>query len=71
MKAYRTIHQILFVFSFLPMILGWGPWYSTILVPLALIIPFGINEAVLEKRTRNELRAEHQSPMLHEYRNPV
>ncbi|UPO76383.1 hypothetical protein [Arthrobacter sp. Helios] len=51
MKSYRIIHQFLFVLAFLPLVLGWGPWYLMTLLPLALIIPYGINEVVIDKRS--------------------
>lgn len=50
MKSYRIVHQILFTLAFIPLVLSWGPWYLMMLIPLALVIPYGINELIIERR---------------------
>jgi hypothetical protein len=52
MKLYRIIHRVLFILAFIPMLLAVGPWYLTILLPLTVIVPYGINEAVLARKER-------------------
>lgn len=54
MKFYRIVHQVLFVLAFIPILLDLGPWYITILLPLALIVPYGINEMIIARRERVE-----------------
>ena len=58
MKSYRIIHQILFVFSFVPMMLNLGPWYLMILLPLATLIPYGLNEKAIQRK-ESAIAAEH------------
>lgn len=53
MKSYRIIHQVLFVLAFVPMLLNLGPWYVTILLPLALIVAYGINEMIITRKERS------------------
>ncbi len=71
MKSYRTVHQVLFVLAFIPMLLGLGLWYITILLPLALIVPYGINEMIIARRERVEAEG-HSTPLVsaieHAYR---
>ncbi len=66
----RPVHQVLFIAAFLPLILGLGPWYFTLLVPFALLVPYGINEGVIEQRERSAaLHAAHRlSDVEHAYR---
>ena len=61
MKSYRIIHQVLFVLAFVPMLLNLGPWYVTILLPLALIVPYGINEMIITRKERS-VAARHSPP---------
>lgn len=67
MKAYRSVHQALFVLAFVPMILDWWPFYLALIPPLALIIPYALNERSIDRRTREE-RLLQNDPVLHDYR---
>ncbi|MBM7847000.1 hypothetical protein [Arthrobacter roseus] len=67
MKAYRTVHQVLFVLAFVPMILEWWPFYVALIPPLVLIIPYALNERAIERRSREE-RLLLNDPILHDYR---
>ncbi len=55
MKGYRYVHSVLFVASFLPLVLSLWPFWQGILLPLIVLIPFSINEIVIDRR---EKRAE-------------
>ncbi len=67
MKAYRSVHQGLFVLAFVPMILDWWPFYLALIPPLALIIPYALNERAIERMERQEPSLQND-PILHDYR---
>lgn len=60
MKAYRYIHQFLFVLSFLPLVLDIWPFWLALALPIAMVIPFGVNEFVIDRRESKEREAERE-----------
>ena len=54
MRSYRIGHQVLCVLAFLPLVFSWGPWQLMLLIPLALVVPYGINELMIAKRESRE-----------------
>jgi hypothetical protein len=52
MKGYRYVHSVLFVASFLPLVLSLWPFWQGILLPLIVLIPFSINEIVIDRREK-------------------
>jgi hypothetical protein len=74
MKWYRWVHQLIFAASLAPLFMGvWDPWLR-ILLPLVVLVPYGINELVLDRRKKaaparaGEL--DHRDAMVHAYREP-
>ena len=57
MKWYRYIHAILFVASFLPLVLSLVPFWQGIMLPLLVIVPYAINEVVIARRQADSLGA--------------
>ncbi|MBM7795010.1 hypothetical protein JOE60_003601 [Paenarthrobacter ilicis] len=58
MKWYRYVHSVLFVVSFIPLVLSLWPFWQSIMLPLIALVPFTINEIVIdrrEKRTQERL----------------
>lgn len=68
MKSYRIVHQVLFVLAFLPLVLGWGPWYLMVLLPLALVVPYGINELILARKPQVSGDSRRTGALEHAYR---
>lgn len=52
MTWYRYVHPAIFVASFLPLVLSIVPFWQGVLIPLIAIIPFAINEIVLERKRK-------------------
>lgn len=57
MRSYRLVHQFLFVLAFLPLVFSWRPWQLMLLLPLALVVPYGINELVLDRRESRQAKS--------------
>lgn len=71
MRLHRIVRQVLFILGFVPMVLGTGPWYITILLPLALIVRHGVNEVIIAGRERVDAGgrlAPSMSVIEHDYR---
>ena len=70
MKSYRIIHKVLFVLALIPTVFSLAPWYLTILLPLALIVPYGVNEWAIVRKERSiaNARAPYISNIEHAYR---
>lgn len=74
MKWYRYVHSVLFVASFIPLVLSLWPFWQGIMLPLIVLIPFTINEIVIdrrEKRTQESRTAQtvRESTLAHAYRD--
>ncbi|ASN18721.1 hypothetical protein CGK93_02630 [Arthrobacter sp. YN] len=74
MKWYRYAHFVLFVASFLPLVLSLWPFWQGILLPLIVLIPFSINEVVIDRREKRagqsrSAQARRQSTLAHAYRD--
>lgn len=52
MKWYRHVHQLIFVASFVPLVMSWVPFWLGVVIPLVVIVPYAINEIVLERRAK-------------------
>lgn len=70
MKSYRIIHKVLFVLALIPTLFSLAPWYLTILLPLALIVPYGISEWAIARKERSiaKARAPYIRDIQHAYR---
>lgn len=74
MKWYRHVHSVLFVASFLPLVLSLWPFWQGILLPLIVLIPFSINEIVIDRREKRSAQGRpaqvrRQSTLAHAYRD--
>lgn len=72
MKWYRYVHSVLFVASFLPLVLSLWPFWQGILLPLIVLVPFSINEIVIDRREKTDRAgppARPQSKLAHAYRD--
>ncbi|MET3903105.1 hypothetical protein ABIE35_001669 [Paenarthrobacter sp. 4246] len=74
MKWYRYVHSVLFVASFIPLVLSLWPFWQGIMLPLIVLIPFTINEIAIdrrEKRAQEKTPAQtgRQSTLAHAYRD--
>lgn len=74
MKWYRSVHQLIFAASLVPLLMGvWDLWLR-ILPPLVVLVPYAINEVVLHRREKAVLaratELDHKDPMVHAYREP-
>lgn len=58
MKWYRYVHPAIFVASFLPLVSSTVPFWQGIVIPLIAIIPFAINEVILERRRKSRRATE-------------
>lgn len=72
MKWYRWAHQLIFAASLAPLLMGVWDVSLRILLPLFVLIPYGINEVVLyrkEKAARaRAAELDRTDPMAHAYR---
>lgn len=74
MKWYRYVHSVLFVASFIPLVLSFWPFWRGIMLPLIVLVPCTINEIVIdrrEKRTQDSRTAQtvRESTLAHAYRD--
>ncbi|MDR6640627.1 hypothetical protein [Paenarthrobacter nitroguajacolicus] len=74
MKWYRYVHSVLFVASFIPLVLSLWPFWQGILLPLIVLIPFSINEIVIDRREKRSAQGKpgqlsRQSKLAHAYRD--
>lgn len=74
MKWYRYVHSVLFVASFIPLVLSLWPFWQGILLPLIVLIPFSINEIVIDRREKQSAQGApaqlgRQSTLAHAYRD--
>ena len=74
MKWYRYVHSVLFVASFIPLVLSLWPFWQGIMLPLIVLIPFTINEIVIDRREKRAqagrpAQAGRQSTLAHAYRD--
>lgn len=54
MKWYRYVHPVLFVASFMPLVLSLVPFWQGVAIPLIAILPFAANEILLARREKAE-----------------
>jgi hypothetical protein len=59
MKWYRYVHPIVFVIAFLPLVMSWVPFWAGILIALAAIVPYAINEIVLDRKEKKLATENH------------
>lgn len=52
MKWYRYLHSLLFVASVMPLVFSLWPFWQGVLLPLIVLIPFSINEIVIDRREK-------------------
>jgi hypothetical protein len=74
MKWYRYVHSVLFVASFLPLVLSLWPFWQGVLLPLITLVPFSINEMVIDRREKRAAKGRpalvtRQSTLAHAYRD--
>ncbi|MCA4133083.1 hypothetical protein [Arthrobacter sp. M4] len=74
MKWYRWVHQLVFAASLVPLLTGVWDLRVRILLPLVALIPYGINESVLDRREKVTLERarelDHEDSLAHAYREP-
>lgn len=70
MKWWRYAHNVLFALSFLPLVLSLWPFHLALLPPLLLVIPFAVNEFVLDRKSKPISTTAVEDRILHEYREP-
>ncbi|MEZ2388344.1 hypothetical protein AB6813_02130 [bacterium RCC_150] len=74
MKWCRWAHQLLFAASLGPLIMGvWDLWLRLTL-PLAILVPYAVNEGILDWRRKiarnHAIELDQKDPMVHAYREP-
>ncbi|MEJ1114643.1 hypothetical protein WBN73_09095 [Paenarthrobacter sp. CCNWLY172] len=74
MKWYRYVDKVLFVASFLPLVLSLWPFWQGILLPLIVLIPFSINEVIIDRREKQAaedrtVQPTRRSTLAHAYRD--
>ncbi|WP_152642600.1 hypothetical protein [Pseudarthrobacter chlorophenolicus] len=52
MKWYRYVHPLIFVASFMPLVLSLVPFWQGVVIPLAALLPYAANEIVLARREK-------------------
>lgn len=56
MKWYRYVHPLIFVASFMPLVLSLVPFWQGVAIPLAALLPYAANEIVLARREKRGRR---------------
>lgn len=54
MKWYRYVHPIIFVASFMPLVLSLVPFLQGVAIPLFALLPYAANEIMLARREKKE-----------------
>lgn len=74
MKWYRWVHQLVFAAALAPLLMGVLDLWLRIVLPLVALIPYAINEFVLDRREKawiaRAIARDQADPMVHAYREP-
>lgn len=54
MKWYRYVHPLIFVASFMPLVLSLVPFWQGVAIPLVALLPYAANEIMLARREKKD-----------------
>ncbi|SDT59852.1 hypothetical protein SAMN04489743_3839 [Pseudarthrobacter equi] len=52
MKWYRYVHPLIFIASFMPLVLSLVPFWQGVAIPLVALVPYAANEILLARREK-------------------